>query len=168
VKASILCCPTRDAHSRGGYHRHWGSGSVRAFTEPRAIHSVAWRGCHTGSIFKLGDISFGDNVRIVVSELTTASGHADRVGVCYGMTTPSVTGVEVVGAAADDVALNVHFEDEAVDDAWFAPELVEVVDHAVGSQATVGDHAFVKAEDGTWAYEAAGPEPHRRGWFRRR
>jgi hypothetical protein len=84
------------------------------------------------------------------------------------MTTPSVTEVEVVGGAADDVALNVHFEDEAVDDAWFPPELVEVVDHAVGSQATVGDHASVKAEDGTWAYETAGPELHRRAWFRRR
>jgi hypothetical protein len=84
------------------------------------------------------------------------------------MTTPSVTDVEVVGGAADDVALNVHFDDEAVQDAWFAPELVALVDHAVGSRATVGDHAFIKAEDGTWVPEPASPEQPRRSWFRRK
>jgi hypothetical protein len=47
-------------------------------------------------MFKLGDISFGDKVRIVASESTTASGHADMIGVCFGMTTPSVTGLEVI------------------------------------------------------------------------
>lgn len=120
------------------------------------------------SVFKYGDISFGDNVRIVASDSTTASGHADRVGVCYGLTTPSVTGVEVVGGAADDVALNVHFDEEPAQDAWFAPELVAIVDHAVGSQATVGDQEFVKTEDGSWVQEPATAEKSpRRGWFRR-
>jgi hypothetical protein len=75
-------------------------------------------------VFTHGEVSFGDNVRILESDSTIASGHADRIGVCYGMTTPSVTEVEVVGDAGDDVALNVHFDDEAVEDAWFAPELV--------------------------------------------
>src|SRR4051812_19035614 len=37
----------------------------------------------------------GDNVRIVRSELTEALGQADRGGVFYGFTTPSITGVEV-------------------------------------------------------------------------
>ena len=118
-------------------------------------------------MFKLGDISFGDTVRIVVSESTTASGHADLIGACHGMTTPSVTGAEVVGGGADDVALNVHFDDEAVEDAWFAPELVTLVDHAVGSRATVGDHAFVKDEGGKWQPEQA-REPNRRRWWRRK
>lgn len=118
-------------------------------------------------MFKQGDVSFGDNVRIVAADSTTASGHADRIGVCHGLTTPSATGVEVVGGAADDVALNVHFEDEAVQDAWFAPELVALVGHVAGVQAAVGDHAFVKGEDGTWVPvpEAAGPPRRRR--FRR-
>ena len=119
-------------------------------------------------MFKLGDISFGDHVRIVVSESTTAAGHSGRIGVCYGMTTPSVTGVKVVGGVADDVALNVHFDDEGVEDAWFAPELVALVDHAVGSRATVGDHAFVKDEAANWEPEQAAAEPHRRRWWKRK
>jgi hypothetical protein len=40
--------------------------------------------------------------------------------------------------------------------AWFAPELVVIVDHAVGSQATVGDQEFVKTEDGSWVQEPPG------------
>ena len=35
-----------------------------------------------------------------------------------------MTGVEVVGDTANDVALNVHFEEETIHEAWFAPELV--------------------------------------------
>jgi len=119
-------------------------------------------------MFKHGDIAFGDNVRIAATESTSASGHADRLGVCYGMTTPSVTGVEVVGGAPDDVALNVHFHDEAAEDAWFAPDLVLLVDHAVGSRATVGDRAFIKTDDGDWVLESAPTDPPRRRWFRRR
>ena len=122
---------------------------------------------HTAAVFVHGDIAFGDRVRIVASASTTASGHADRIGVCYGMTTPSVTGVEVIGDAADDVALNVHFNEKMVHDAWFAPELVAPVDHAAGSRATVGDRAFVKADDGTWTPETTVQSQRRRKWFRR-
>ena len=105
-------------------------------------------------MFKLGAVSFGDKVRIVSSDSTMASGHADLIGVCFGMTTPSVTGVGVVGGAPDDIALNVHFDDDTVQDAWFTPELVAIVDHAEGSRATVGDLAFVKTQGGDWV-----PEP---------
>lgn len=118
-------------------------------------------------MFRHGEVSFGDNVRISDSDSTIASGHAGRVGVCYGMTTPSVTGVEVVGDAGDDVALNVHFDDQAVEDAWFSPVLVVLVDHAAGSRATVGDHAFVKTEDGSWVSESTAPRKRQRRWFGR-
>ena len=87
------------------------------------------------------------------------------IGVCYGMTTPSVTGVEVVGGAPNDVALNVHFDDEEVPDAWFAPELVVLVDHGVGSRATVGDQAFVKTEGGDWVPQPPAPPSRRHKWF---
>ena len=120
-------------------------------------------------MFKLGEIAFGDNVSIVDAPPTRQSGHATLVGVCYGMTTPSVTGVEVLGDAFDDVAVNVHFENDAVLDAWFAPELVTLVDHAVGSRATVGDRAFVKTADGEWVPTRSngGQRPaRRRRWFR--
>ncbi len=97
------------------------------------------------------------------------SGHANLVGVCYGMTTPSATGVGVIGDTPDDVALNVHFENDAAADAWFAPDLVLLVDPAVGSRATVGDRSFVKTAEGEWVSDqssAASPVIRRR-WFRR-
>ena len=66
-------------------------------------------------------ISFGDRVRILATDETRASGHAGWVGQCYGFTTPSVTGVEVVGPAGQELAYNIHFE--AGHDAWFASAL---------------------------------------------
>jgi hypothetical protein len=121
------------------------------------------------AVFKLGEISFGDNVSVVDAPPTRQSGHANLVGVCYGMTTPSVTDVEVIGDAVDDVALNVHFENDAVPDAWFAPQLVTLVDHAVGSHATVGDRSFVKTADGAWVPTQSNGRRRvaRRSWFRR-
>jgi hypothetical protein len=123
-------------------------------------------------VFKFGEIAFGDNVRIITAEATRVSGHADMLGVCYGLTTPSVTGVEVIGDPVDDTALNVYFDsDPATPDAWFAPELVALVDHAAGSQATVGDRVFVKGADGEWLdaeVETERSSPRRpRRWFRR-
>jgi hypothetical protein len=120
---------------------------------------------HNEAMFKYGDIAFGDSVRIVDTEATRGSGHARRSGVCYGITTPSVTGVDVVGPE-DDVALNVHFEDDVVEDAWFGPSLVELVDHAAGTVATVGDHKFVKTAEGDWIEQPPSTGRGRR-WFRR-
>jgi hypothetical protein len=120
-------------------------------------------------VFKLGDIAFGDNVRIVDADSTRRSGHANMVGICYGLTTPSVTEVEVIGDPTGDAALNVHFEGDEIPDAWFAPELVSLVDHATGSRATVGTHSFVKGADGEWIEEEPAPRQatSRRRWFRR-
>jgi len=78
------------------------------------------------------------------------------MGVCYGLTTPSVSGVEVVGDANEDAALNVHFDSEAITDAWFSPALVSLVDHAAGSHAATGSHSFVKSADGEWVEETIG------------
>jgi hypothetical protein len=63
-----------------------------------------------------------DSVRIVRSPETIAAGFADRTGDVYGVTTPSVTRVEVIGLGDEDVALNVAFEDGT--SAWFDPSLV--------------------------------------------
>ena len=95
-------------------------------------------------------ISFGDSVRIGVTPLTESLGYAGRTGTCFGFTTPSVTGVEVVGVLVPDFAFNVHFEEEDVEDAWFSPELVEYLDHAAGTTASIGDHRFIRTEDGQW------------------
>ena len=109
----------------------------------------------------------GDNVRVLRSDITEALGLAGRVGVCHGFTTPSATGVEVVGGATEDIAFALHFEDDGMDEVWFSPALLEFADHAPGLRATVGDQEFVKAEDGSWVPVEGSPTRTRR-WFRRR
>ncbi|MGH7687517.1 MAG: hypothetical protein ACREN2_11975 [Candidatus Dormibacteria bacterium] len=98
-----------------------------------------------------------DNVRIASTPETLSLGYGGRLGVCYGSTIPTVTGVDVIGSTSDDYALNVHFESADVDDAWFAADLVELVDHGVGTRITIGSKAFVRRDDGSW--EQLTPSP---------
>jgi hypothetical protein len=65
------------------------------------------------------DVSFGGHVRIVETDDTRGGGWVGLGGHCWGVATPSVTGVGVVGGPAGDLALNVHFADDDVPDAWF-------------------------------------------------
>jgi hypothetical protein len=74
---------------------------------------------------------------------------AARTGSVFGETKPSVTGVEVIGEIANDYAINVNL-DERNDSFWFAPELLEFVDHAPGTEMIVGDKKFVRSADGEW------------------
>jgi hypothetical protein len=105
------------------------------------------------------EVSFGDHVRIADTEGTRAGGWAGRDGHCWGITTPSVTGIEVVGGSQGDLALNVHFDEEALPDAWFHPDLVEYVDHAAGTEATAGDARFIRDDGGDWLpVEKDGPQ----------
>ena len=66
----------------------------------------------------------------------------------YGFTTPSVTSVVAVGGAHNDLAFNVGFADGV--DEWFAPEVVDFVDHAAGTEMQIGEHRFVRSADGEW------------------
>jgi hypothetical protein len=77
--------------------------------------------------------TFGDNVRVRPSPETEARGVAALLGQVYGETMPSVTGVAVIGEITRDHALNVHFEGRT-ETLWFAPELLEFVDHAAGAE----------------------------------
>ncbi|MEO2047331.1 MAG: hypothetical protein ABGX16_12255 [Pirellulales bacterium] len=78
-------------------------------------------------------ISFGDNVRILCTPETEGLGLAGLKGEVRGETTPSVMGIEVIGEDKDDFAFNVFIEDR--DEAyWFAPDLLEFIDHAVGTE----------------------------------
>ena len=79
---------------------------------------------------------FGDRVRIRHAAETESTDFTERRGVVHGVTTVSVTGVSVVGTPTNDTALNVYFE-ELNDDAWFAPELVELIDHGPGTTLTL-------------------------------
>jgi hypothetical protein len=94
---------------------------------------------------------FADRVRIKASQETEALGLAGRVGQIYGWTTPSVTGVSVIGSTADDYAVNVHFE--ALDDSfWFSEDLVERVDRGEGTVISLEgrDSEWVRRADGEW------------------
>lgn len=78
---------------------------------------------------------FGAPARIAA--FPEAGPFGDRIGVCYGFSVPSQSGVgPVIGAEApearqedEDLALSVYFEDTGEQE-WFAPHLVERVDNA--------------------------------------
>ena len=92
---------------------------------------------------------FGDRVLILKTEETASAGYAGREGFCHGFTTPSITGVNVIGYRGDDLAFNVSFDEEALDDIWFAPDCIAVIDRSPGLTAKVGDTEFVRDADGT-------------------
>ena len=97
------------------------------------------------------DICYGDNVRIRRTPETERLGVAEAIGNVYGDTTPSETGVEVLGELRSDYAFQVYFE-SLKKSYWFAPEMLEFVDHAPGTEVHVHGSAFksVRQRDGTW------------------
>jgi hypothetical protein len=92
---------------------------------------------------------FGDHVCIRTTPLTTKLGLAGLAGTVYGQTTPSITGVEVVGEVVDDHAINVML-DQRREAIWFAEDLVEFVDHAAGTEIVIGNRRLVRDNDGEW------------------
>jgi hypothetical protein len=95
--------------------------------------------------------SFGDNVCIVDTPITCEKGFAGERGVVYGVTTPSAMGIEFIGTSAQDVALNIHFASRN-ESFWFAPELVQLVDHGAGTEVTLNgvNKKWVRRQDGGW------------------
>jgi hypothetical protein len=96
------------------------------------------------------DISFGDRVRVADCEATRSGGWAGLTGQCLGFTTPSVTGVKVIGNSEGDLAFNLHFDEDSVNDAWFGPDLLQRIDHAEGTQVIVGSTRLVRDASGEW------------------
>lgn len=112
------------------------------------------------------DICYGDNVRIRRTPETERLGIADTIGNVYGETTPSESHVEVIGELRSDYALNVYF-DSLQKSYWFAPGMLEFVDHAPGTEVHVHGSPFksVRQRDGTW--KDVPIEPARGSWFSR-
>ena len=98
-----------------------------------------------------GPIGFGDSVRVSAGAAAEAAGLAGLEGQVYGQTTPSITGVDVVGTAESDYAINVHFE-ELGRSVWIAPVLLKRVDHAPGTKITLDevDKQWSRSADGEW------------------
>ncbi len=110
-------------------------------------------------------LSFGDNVRVRVTAETVAVGLDGAVGQVYGVTTPSVTGVTVVGTTADDRAFAVQCQGRK-DAVWFSADLLELVDHGEGTEIRLNgvDKKWTRAADGSWIETSAGPQPRRTWW----
>ena len=102
-------------------------------------------------------ISFGDNVVIVASPTTEELGYARAPGQVWGVTTPSVTKVVVIGESDEDLAFNIHFENIELEDAWFVPALVEFVDHGAGTEIRIGDARLTRSTEGEWEPGPASP-----------
>jgi hypothetical protein len=89
------------------------------------------------------------NVRIRITPATEAAGVAGRIGNVAGFTTPSMTGVEVIGEIKDNLAFSVMFNSPQVQ-LCFASELLEFVDHASGLEIQIGKTKLIRRADGGW------------------
>lgn len=93
--------------------------------------------------------SFGDRVRILESPETIAAGVAGMEGSIYGWTTPSLSGVSVVGGAPDDYALNVNISLTG-QNLWFRPDLVELLHHNAGFEIVVKNKKAIRQANDSW------------------
>ena len=118
---------------------------------------------------KTQQISFGDNVRIRMRPVTEKLGVAGKTGSVTGETTPSATGIPVIGETAQNIAFSVEVDDGTI---WIAPDLLELVDHAPGKVVIIDaiPKRWVRAESGKWVEELSSRDSLLRrlaGMFRR-
>lgn len=102
-------------------------------------------------------LAFGDNVRVRATPETTERDLAGLTGQIQGVTTPSVTHVDVVGSLTEDCAFAVEIQNEG-SAIWFAPDLLELVDHAPRTEITINGVAkkWTRAADGSWIENSTG------------
>jgi hypothetical protein len=91
--------------------------------------------------------NIGDAVRVVRTPLTSDLGWADREGTFYGFTTPSATGIAVIGLSGD-IGFNVGFGEGSSE--WFDPVLVERIGFDPAGTMSTGDRRFARNADGNW------------------
>lgn len=115
-------------------------------------------------------IGMFDTVRVVEAPETVAADLAGRIGVVYGESMPASSGVgPVIGTLHGEWALNVHFEDRE-GEFWFAPELLEFVDHGAGTVIglAVSPVEYVRRADGGWDERPRGGSGRLPLWMRLR
>jgi len=117
------------------------------------------------TVFPTDSPTLGDNVRIRESPDTQSKGVAGLTGQVYGQTTPSQTGVEVIGEGNSDYAINVFFKDRN-ESFWFAPALVEFIDHGAGTEVTIAGAAkkWIRTESGEWREESTAAKSGKPWW----
>lgn len=96
-------------------------------------------------------LAFGDRVRVRTTDVTQRARIAGLEGQIYGHTTPSVTGVQVIGTSPEDIAINVNIEGHA-ETYWLAPDQLEFIDHGHGTEVRLAgvDKSWVRDSDGAW------------------
>ena len=94
-------------------------------------------------------ITFGDKVLVRPSSVTEALGIAGQTGIVYGSTTPTVTGVRVIGNPIEDYAISVTL-DGRNDQLWFADDLLEFVDHQIGTTVSIAGRRLIRDQNGEW------------------
>ena len=89
------------------------------------------------------------------------------VGSVFGATTPSITGVDIIGDSKEDRAINVFFTDRKKG-FWFVPELLEFMDHGTAAEVRFDGvpKTFIKSEKGEWTVSDSTKEypPKSRWW----
>ena len=80
-------------------------------------------------------ISFGDNVCVCCTSITEGMGLAGLTGEVRGETTPSATGIEIIGEVKDDLAVNVFIEDRD-EDYWFTAMVARCAYWTTASDST--------------------------------
>ena len=96
--------------------------------------------------------TFGNKVKIKSSPETETKGLAGKTGETYGHTTPTVTGVEVIGKTEKDFALNVYFDD-LKESFWFDESLIEQLDNGTEMTLDGVDKKWSKDSNGNWIEE---------------
>lgn len=88
-------------------------------------------------------------VRIRVTPETERLGLAGKIGVSYGFTTPSVTGVIPIGELQIDFAESIFFEDTR-QQLWFAKQLIEDLDHDPSLEIKIAGRRMFYTSTGQW------------------
>src|SRR5260370_15702447 len=107
-------------------------------------------------------VSLENNGSVRLTAVTVERGLAGHYGQVYGETTPSVTGVQVIGELHADFAINVHVAEKG-EAYWFAEELLEFLDHAAGSEIRIQGvpKKWTRSASGEWIEEhAEAPSNH--------
>lgn len=100
---------------------------------------------------KLEDITFGGIVKVRSSPETDAIGISGKIGQIYGETTPSLTGVDVIGGINEDYALHVSIEgnDETY---WLSPDLLEFVHYVEGTDMCGWEDSSINPPKKWWQF----------------
>lgn len=92
-------------------------------------------------------ITIGDRVRVLSTDITDALGVAGHTGIVHSQTTPSFMGVAVIEKPARGYAFFIQIEGRN-EPLWLAEHVLEFVDHAAGTGLEISGQRFIRDEAG--------------------